>query len=475
MTPLLIITHEHIGPRMAGPAIRSLEIARALARKGVVVFLATPYPEARGEGSLSIVDFTWEDPQSLERWIEQAAVVMATGPVLSRVLHRLQRPLDRPTVVDLYDVREIETILLSMATDSFFPLLIDLLIEETMVYLRQGDFFLYATERQRDFWLGALWMAGRLNNQTLSLPLDRWMVQVSMGISDTPPRRERPCLKGVVPGIGPQDKVILWMGGIWEWTDPLTLGEAVELVLAQRQDVRVVFGALHHYDDQVVPRMSKAEQFLQWCKDKGWIGRYVFFLDWIPFEKRGAYLLEADVGISLHTHPIESRYAIRARTLDYLWASLPCVLSAGDELADALNACGLAKVVPPKDPRAVAEALLAWLNEPLPRAQLEEQARPLQERLRWSEVVRPLHEFLQNPRMAPDASQARARLSPLLRLRQEIDRLREENVELQELRQEIDRLREEEIALKSYLEGIRRGRIIRLLNKLYRLKGKEFL
>lgn len=456
MTDLLIITHEHIGPRMAGPGIRAWEIARALARSGWEVLLATPYPEIPGEGSLSVVGFTWEDPGSLEQWLGSPRVVMATGPVLSRVVHRLQAPLNQPIIVDLYDVSEIEIVLLNIQKEANF--LIDLLIEETLVYLCYGDFFLYATERQRDFWLGALWMAGRLNDRMLVVDPERWMACVPMGIPEDPPHGGQRVLKGVVPGIRPEDKVVLWMGGIWEWTDPITLGEAMERVLRHHPEVRLVFGAAQHYDERVVPPMSKAAQFLRWCQEKGWLGRYVFFLDWIPYDRRGPYLLEADVGISLHDHPLESRYAVRARSLDYLWASLPCVLSAGDELADLMKTHGLARVVPPRDPCAVADALLSWLDNPPSREQLARQTMPLRDRLRWSVVVRPIEAFLREPHMAPDAPHARRRALHWIGLRVENDRLRSEYA-----------------ALRAHLEAVRRGRIVRMLNRIYRIWGRAFL
>jgi hypothetical protein len=470
MADLLIITHEHIGSRMAGPGIRAWEIAKSLARAGFEVLLATPYPEISGEGTLSVVGFMWEDPASLERWLRSARAVMATGPVLSRVVHRLRKPLEQPTIVDLYYVPEIEIVLLSSISSS--PFLIDLFVEETLTYLRCGDFFVYATERQRDFWLGALWMAGRLNERTLALDLERWIARVPMGIPDDPPRGEKRVLKGVIPGIRPEDKVVLWMGGIWEWTDPMTLGEAMEHVLRHHPEVRLVFGAVHHYDERVVPPMSRAAQFLRWCQERDWLGRYVFFLDWIPYEQRGLYLLEADIGVSLHDHPLESRYAVRARSLDYLWASLPCVLSAGDELADLLQAYGLARLVPTRDPRAVAEALLSWLEESPSREQLARRTLPLRDQLRWSVVVRPVEAFLRDPQFAPDASFARGRASYWIELRAENDRLRAENIGLREYN---DRLRAENIGLREYLEAARRGRIVRVLNRIYRIWGRSFL
>jgi glycosyltransferase involved in cell wall biosynthesis len=463
MVDLLIITHEHIGPKMAGPAIRAWEIARAIARLGFKVRLATPYAEIPGENSLSIVSFTWDDPASLEQWLKSSRVVMATGPVLSRIVHWLRKPLEQPTIVDLYDLAEIEIVLLSAGQQSMF--LTDLLLEETFTYLRNGDFFLYATERQRDFWLGALWMAGRLNSWTLAVDPERWMAWVPMGIPDEPPRGGKRVLKGVIPGIQPEDKVIIWMGGVWEWTDPFTLSKAFEIVLERHSNVRLVFGAAQHYDERVVPPMSKAAHFFRWCQEKGWLGSYVFFLDWVPYEQRGLYLLEADIGVSLHDHPLESRYAVRARSLDYLWASLPCVLSAGDELADLLQACGLARLVPPRNPYAVAEALLNWLDHPPLREQLARQTLALRERLRWSVVIQPIKTFLQSPQFAPDASLARGRASYWIGLRAENERLRAEN----------EHLRAENVGLREYLESARRGRIVRTLNWIYGIWRRRFL
>lgn len=455
---LLIITHEHIGPRMAGPGIRAWEIARAVAHHGIEVILATPYPETVSLENPQIVGFSWEDTASLERWLRQADVIMATGPVLSRVLHCLGRPLPHPTIVDVYYVAEIEQLILAAQRGVSFPMLTDLLIEETLAYLRQGDLFVCATERQRDFWLGALWMSGRLNEDTVALNPEAWIALVPMGIPEDPPQWDGPVLKGVVPGIGPNDKVILWLGGLWEWTDTQTLFEALAHVFARRSDVRVVFGAAQHFDPQVVPPMSRAGQFVERCRAAGWLGRFVFFLGWIPYAQRGAYLLEADVGLSLHDHPLESRYAIRARSLDYLWASLPCVLSAGDVLAEQLEAWGLARLAGPGDARAVADALLALLEDPPPRPVLTARTRSLREAWTWPRVVRPIVDFVRRPERAPDADRARGRIPALLTLRKENDLLRQENRFLQ-----------------AHLEAIRRGRLVRLLNAIYGLWGRRYL
>ena len=55
--------------------------------------------------------------------------------------------------------------------------------------LALGDFFLCASERQRDFWIGALHTAGRINPQTYAAdPTLRSLIDVvPFGLPDEPP------------------------------------------------------------------------------------------------------------------------------------------------------------------------------------------------------------------------------------------------------------------------------------------------
>ena len=75
--------------------------------------------------------------------------------------------------------------------------------------------------------------------------------------------------------------------------------------------------------------------------DMGLLGERVFFLDdWVPQEERHHYLLEADVGLTLARGTAETVVAARGRYMDYVWAGLPCVLGAGDVLADRFADAG---------------------------------------------------------------------------------------------------------------------------------------
>ena len=96
------------------------------------------------------------------------------------------------------------------------------------VALATGDAFVCASEKQRDFWLGALRARGRLDRALYERdPSLRTLIDVvPFGIDPEPPE-PGPAIRGVVPGIGADDRILLWPGGIWNWFDPLTVIRAV--------------------------------------------------------------------------------------------------------------------------------------------------------------------------------------------------------------------------------------------------------
>lgn len=454
---LLIITHESVGDKMAGPGIRYWEIARALGSQGVNITLATPLPSSRATSGVEIKQYVWEDPASIFKIIDNHPVVLSNGPVLARILHLLGSAIEKHTIVDIYYSPEIEQMMLNITKRRPSAALDSAAFDDLHTYLRQGDIFTCAFERQYDFWLGAMLAVGRFNTDTLGrdLSMDNMLKYVPMGFPDKPPERGKNLIKGVVPGIGVDDKVIYWGGGIWDWTDPLSLVQAFKIVLQHRDDVRLVFGALHHYEHNIVPEMSVAGRLMEFVRKEDWLGKYVFFLDWIPYDERGTYLLEVDLGVSLTLDTIENRYAARARLMDCLWAVLPCVTNEGDDVGDKLSQVGLARLVPYQDVPAVATAILEILNNYDLRRNAEDQVDLLRAKLGWNGVVQPLLQYLQDPIYAPDAQLARASLNYNLPLRKEWENLREENA-----------------SLNHQLEMIQQRRVVRFANSVNKILNR---
>jgi glycosyltransferase involved in cell wall biosynthesis/GT2 family glycosyltransferase len=393
VTRILVICPDKTGPLMAGSAIRSVEIASMLARDFDVT-IAVP---ADGEPVVSAARSVRVPTEAtLPELVAAADCVMIAGR--SELMTAIRKPL----IVDLYDpfiLSDLEFYGEGFDAAGGRPLLA---LRWLQHHLENGDFFVCASEAQRRFWLGMLAAAGRVNhaNYAADRELARLLAIVPFGVATATPERTARAVKGVIPGIADDDKLVLWAGGLWNWFDPLTLVEALARLRATRPEVKGLFLGVRHPNPDI-GTMAIAARARARARELDLIDRGVFFIDWVPYGERQNYLLDADVGVSLHRPGIEAQFAFRTRILDYLWADVPMVLGRGDELAERIEREGLGLTVPHGDVAATAAALAAMIDAP---ATPERAARfaALREEFSWARVVEPIREFCRAPRFAAD-------------------------------------------------------------------------
>ena len=388
---LLIVCGEPIGARMAGPAIRAVELARAVANAGAGVTLSAP----RGEGLAPLPADINHIPLAndiLRRELSEHTCVLVGATLMTRfpALRRAQVPVG----VDLYVPVALEVAQLFARSPR--PVL-SASVAEAEASLRfelmRADQVFCATDRQRDLWLGAALAIGRLG----PLGAGGDLVQVvPFGVPETPPQTGPAALRGVVDGIGADDQIALWAGGLYEWFDPELVVEAVRRLLPEMPRLRLVFlgaappnSALHTH--------SAAARTCRLADDLGLTGKHVFFLEgWVPYQDRGRYLLEADIGVSAHFDTLETRYSWRTRLLDYVWAGLPTAATGGDELSERMAKAGAAVLCPPGDAEGLAAAMRLLLKgergERPRRAEVD-----LARELRWSAVAAPIVDWVHHP------------------------------------------------------------------------------
>jgi glycosyltransferase involved in cell wall biosynthesis len=222
------------------------------------------------------------------------------------------------------------------------------------------------------------------------------------GVGEDPPRHTRPVLRGVVPGIDEDDKIVLWGGGIYNWFDPLTLLRAVDKLRRRLPQVRLYFLGLTHPNPQV-GEMKMAHDAVALAQELGLVGTHVFFNEgWVEYDDRQNYLLEADIGVSTHLDHVETEFSFRTRLLDYLWASLPIVATAGDSLGDLIETSNIGLTVPAGDADALEAALFRLLDDDAHRASCRDAIERIVPDYRWSKALEPLLEFCRAPTRAPD-------------------------------------------------------------------------
>jgi glycosyltransferase involved in cell wall biosynthesis len=392
---------------MAGVGIRYYEIARTLGQTHNVILAApagsTLPPSGEGEFTGSFTTYDPSDWSSLREHLLHSDVLFAYPDTIWLCRELLGE--STIVVVDGYDLALLEH--LELDAGRLGP---DEQLDWQLRYqrinqfvLQRGDLFLCATERQRDWWLGALASAGRINALTRQYDssFHGLIDLLPYGIPERPPTHTRPVMRGVIPGIASEDKIVLWGGGIWQWLDPLTLIRAADLISRQRTDIKFVFPGVHHPAEQLVPRMEVQQQTLELARSLNLLGRSVFTGEWVAYADWQNYLVESDVGVSLHRYHLEAHMSSRTRVLSYVWGDLPMVLTRGDELAEQMAAAGVAQLVNQEDERAVAEGILRAID--LPKGHFLEAFDSLHTALRWGNAVGALDAFCANPHRARDA------------------------------------------------------------------------
>lgn len=421
-----MLTADRVGPSMAGPAIRASELAGVLAADGHDVVLAAPWvdgdePEQSvtpgTSDSSSTPDSSGTGVRRVQAWGDALRPLAANADVVVAMTGVL---FEFPWLADLRASG------VHIVADAYDPVLFEVLAGHASTPepersnriadsarrmcdpLAWADLVLCATSSQRHLLLGVLAAQGRLGAAAYDDDprLASVVAEVPFGLPASPPT---PPAAGTGPLRGPQgpfddtDTILLWGGGLWDWLDPVTLVHAV--AACDDPSVKVFFMAGDH-PTPTVPTMAMAHRARAAAAaaglDAAGTGQVVFADRWVPYDERAGYLCDADVGVSLAPDHVETTFAYRTRVLDYLWASLPVLCSAGDDLADLVDRHQLGIVVPAGDVEAVAGAIggvgeAGWYD--VVRSRVASMATTVT----WPTVAGPLRAFCREPRtLLPD-------------------------------------------------------------------------
>jgi len=402
-TRILLISNDMVGPHMAGPAIRYWEFAKVLSRYFEVTLAIPPIGEPQSLPQTT--DFALQQCETrgeLEQLTQQTEVIITVGANVS--VYPFITQSGKPLVVDMY----IPSVLEGLQRQINQPLLKQL--HDYQNYwqihaqqLQAADFLICASEKQRDYWLGWLTALGRVNPYThqADSTLNNLIDVVPFGLPKTPPQLDRPVLKGVYKTIAQHDKVILWGGGIWNWLDWRTAIEAMSQIRQVDSNIKLFFMGTKR-PKLVSNPIDAVTEAINLSKQLGLYDQTIFFNEWVLYQERHNYLLEADLGLNLHPNHIETRFAFRTRMLDYIWCGLPIITTAGDVMSDEVARLNLGQVVQCGDVTQVSQTILRLLKDQNLRQTYQPMFASARQQYYWETVMQPLIRFCQHPYQAVD-------------------------------------------------------------------------
>jgi glycosyltransferase involved in cell wall biosynthesis len=387
---------------MAGPGIRYWNISKELSKYFDVV-LFTPN-QCNFQSKLYIKQLSKHE---LIKQMQNASCIILQGTTLW--VHNYLKKLGIPIVVDLYDpfvFENMELFYKDPGAKSLHRASLAVLMDQ----LLWGDYFICASEKQKDYWIGMLAAINRVNpiEYGIDKTLNHLIGVVPFGLLAERPNKNKTVLKGMYPGILSNDKVILWGGGIWNWLDPLTAIKAMEIISRKRVDIKLYFMGIKHPNPSIV-QMKMVNDAIELSNSLALTGKSVFFNEWVDYDDRHNYLLESDIGLSLHFNHLETRFSYRTRILDYIWCELPIIATRGDVMSKIVEEFKLGKTVPPESPEELADAIEDILINKTYKNHFMEAARCLT----WEKAVEELIAFCKNPRIS-EGKQEKVRIKGLV-------------------------------------------------------------
>ena len=405
---VLVVSAEPVGARMAGPAIRAYELARALAARRCDVTLAAPGAERAADGGRACsrpgsrtTTRCWPPSRAHDVVVAQQLPPRLLAPRARRGRAARRRPLQpdrrRGARGDAPSAPPAAPRGCGGSSRARCA-------RAHLRRRRPGALRLRAPARPAARRYGPR----RSPISRRRRPPSRWCPSPCLRRAARPRSPASP--RAALPAVGP--RVLLLGRRVWDWLDAPTVHPGpwrgcptTSISCSSASGARRCCRAT-----STPPPASRSS----WPRELGLLGRRVHVHDgWVPYAERGAWLLQADVGVSAHPDHLEARFAYRTRLARPLVGGLAVGgAPRGDALGDPRSpARGAGRAVPAGDPAAFAAACAALLaragRRPSPRPTDDGRGAHLGPGRRAAAGV--LHRRRQAPRPTP----ARARAHPV--------------------------------------------------------------
>ena len=402
---IFIAGYDVIGENMAGPGMRSLEIASFLASHFSVTL---SFDE---DSKLDEIKTRFKTiPEKDVRWNDEkfwGSFDVAIMPGTQTLKSTLPENFPIPLIVDIYDPYILENLeMLAGRTQAVRDYEYLRHLKAILEMLSLGDRFIVTSERTKDFFLGMLTGWGKVNPVSASgKNFENLFLIIPFGIPDEPFNEALAKSSAKLPAeINQDDELILWAGGLWDWLDPLSIIDAMPLVLQNHPKAKLYFMGYRH-PNKHVPLMEMAKKCMGTADKLKLNGKSIIFREWTPFEERIPLLGRANIGVSLHEKHIETRFSFRTRIMDYIWAGIPMVISSGDSLSDELVIPGVSLVEPGANPNKIANAIINLLekaNNTDEKRLISEAFESKRAFFKWNRILDPLVKSIQMIKKSPD-------------------------------------------------------------------------
>ena len=266
--------------------------------------------------------------------------------------------------------------------------------------LQRGDLFLCANSAQKDFYRGVLAAVGRINPITYG---EDYIHIVPYGVyREEPVQKNHPIDKLIGEDEGYYK--VLWFGGIYPWFDIRELADAIKKVNKTIPTKLVVVGAKNPFNTHP-DFVARYDKFVKYIQEND-LEQYVVLQEWVNFNDRADWYLDADVVVVFNKLGEENKLAWRTRLVDFMWADLPVLTNGGDPLGEEMISNNAAVRIEDTTADVVAAAILNALKSgDKSVAELKKSMQKLKQAYYWDVVTMAISNKIYKGGRAKDAAQ----------------------------------------------------------------------
>ncbi len=363
MSTVVVATPDVVGERMAGPGIRAFHLAREMARIAPTTLVAKL--EGGAPPFLAALRVLDRSSNEARVFIRSAAVLIGQPSRGFKKAHPKQKiayDLFDPTVLEL---REL------YGNSPSLRQRVHLAAEWSRLTkaLGRSDLLICAAASQRRFY-------DKLQSN------DAPWIEVPFGVD----------LDETGSCARPQDQVVIWGGGVWEWLDPRTAIDAVVRLNADGTRCKLLFLGRNRPNRELIDR-RREDRFDALLATGG--PHVSANSEWVPYGERLSWLRSGKIAIMLHRPTAEAEFSIRTRVFDAIAAGTPVIATAKGFAAELVEQEGLGIVVPPEDVTAVAAAIRRLLTDDVFHLACVKNLERVRPRFAWGKVTQPLVEAVE--------------------------------------------------------------------------------
>lgn len=250
--------------------------------------------------------------------------------------------------------------------------------------------------------LGELATFGRLNKESFGY---KFVEHVPNGTEWFDSERKESELRlAAIENLPKEAFVLLWVGGYNTWVDEFTLYKGVSEAMSKCPNLYFVStgGEIAGLDGQTFAKFKKM------IDESAWKERFVF-LGWVETGAMPLVYARAQAGINVDRRCVETFTGARNRINEMMKFGLPVITTRGSEIAEEVGRVGAGLCVKSGDHEGLAGAIVAVYGEwrgGHETAEFKSYSRRgveyIENECNYSVTLKPLLEWLENPRPAPD-------------------------------------------------------------------------